>query len=111
MNGDKIYEWGAYDGSGDPIKLTFRDYYKAFVYDRDYANAEKKAFNQFIMHSSTTDNIREVYPEAIFVEYNFSKGPVPSDSSDMEWSSLRIIFEPYKGDWYVTGISHDQWTI
>jgi hypothetical protein len=34
------YAWGAYDGSGLPIELTFAEYYDQFVYDRDFAHAE-----------------------------------------------------------------------
>ncbi|MNW47038.1 hypothetical protein [Paenibacillus peoriae] len=111
IRSDKVYEWGSYDGSGNPIKLTFQEYLNSFIYDRDYANAERKAYNQFIMHSSSTDNLREIYPHAIFVEYNFSKGVGSSDISELMWSSLRIIFEYYKGEWYLVGISHDHWTI
>jgi hypothetical protein len=111
MNSGKVYNWGTFDGTGDPIKLTFRDYYKLFVYDRDYANPEKKAYNELIMRGNTIVNIRDVYPDSIFVEYHFSSDIVAGEPNDMAWSSLRIIFELYKGEWYVSGISHDQWTI
>ncbi|GGG06080.1 hypothetical protein GCM10010912_58410 [Paenibacillus albidus] len=107
---DTVYEWGAYDGSGDPINLTFKQYLNSFVYDRDYANAEETAYNQFIAHSNSTNNLREVYPDAIFVEYHF-KGPESSEISEFLFSSLRIIFESYQGEWYLVGTSHVHWTI
>src|SRR5690606_2953305 len=28
--------WGAYDGSGEPIELSFREYFEKFVYDQDF---------------------------------------------------------------------------
>src|SRR5690606_4652430 len=33
------YEWGTYDGKGDPIVLTPADYYDRFIFDLDYRNA------------------------------------------------------------------------
>src|SRR5690606_35053552 len=31
-----VYTWGIYDGIGEPIELTFNDYYEEFVYDEDF---------------------------------------------------------------------------
>ena len=53
--------WGTSDGSGKPIRLSFANYFKRFVYDRDFANAEAR--------SNTHDNSREEYPDAIIVEF------------------------------------------
>ena len=36
LAGKKRYLWGAEDGSGDPIRLTFAAYLRKFVYDHDY---------------------------------------------------------------------------
>ena len=33
--------WGNYDGSGDPIQLTAKEYFKKFVYDQDFLNAKQ----------------------------------------------------------------------
>ncbi|WNS44290.1 hypothetical protein [Paenibacillus sp. MMS20-IR301] len=107
---DTVFEWGAYDGTGFPMKLTLKEYLNQFVYDRDYANAEKIAYNQFIASSSSTNNLREVYPDAIFSEYYFS-GSESNDITGMLFSSLRLIFEFYKDEWYLVGISHVHWTI
>jgi len=41
MESEEVYIWGEYDGSGDPIKLTFAQYFDKFVYDHDFANARK----------------------------------------------------------------------
>jgi len=35
MESEEVYIWGEYDGSGDPIKLTFAQYFDKFVYDHD----------------------------------------------------------------------------
>ena len=36
MTDKKVRTWGGYDGSGQPIKLTFADYYPRFIFDIDF---------------------------------------------------------------------------
>ncbi|WP_127485498.1 hypothetical protein [Paenibacillus ehimensis] len=103
-----VYTWGTYDGSGAPIQLTFQDYYKRFVYDRDYAKPEKIGYNEIVKQGNSIINIRQAYPHSIFVEYHFSRG---ADNNEMGWSSLRLVFQKHGQGWYLVGIVHDQWTI
>ena len=101
--------WGYYDGSGDPIHLTFEEFYAEFVYDHDYAHAPEIAYNAVIGKGNTKNNSSEVYPCAIIVEYHFP-GFVP-EQEGMDWSSLRLAFQEIGERWYVVGIIHDEWTI
>ncbi len=50
-----VYNWGAYDGTGDPIDLTFADYYDRFIYDQDYANPEVIGNNNAIQVGNMLD--------------------------------------------------------
>lgn len=109
LTSEKIYYWGEFDGIGDPIKLTFAQYYEKFVYDQDFANAEKIAYNEVQQAGNTLVNIAEVYPEGKFIDYYFS-GFNP-DYGGMDWASLRLVFEKYDGQWYLVCIAHGQWTI
>jgi hypothetical protein len=45
-------KWGSADGSGDPIELTFRDYYEKFVYNQDFADAPNVSVNKIIDRKS-----------------------------------------------------------
>lgn len=103
-----VLEWGAYDGSGDPIKLTFADYDKRFIYNRDFAKAESVGYNQVLHQGNSLNNIKDAYPNGVFVEYHFSKSP---DGNEIGWSSLRLVFEQHRGKWILVGIVHDEWTI
>ncbi|WP_088833940.1 hypothetical protein [Paenibacillus tyrfis] len=103
-----VNTWGTYDGSGAPIQLTFQDYYKRFVYDRDYATPEKIGYNEIVRQGNSVINILEAYPHSIFVEYHFSRD---ADHNEMGWSSLRLVFQQHAEVWYLVGIVHDQWTI
>jgi len=102
-----IYHWGVFDGSGQPIELTFKDYYKRFIYDVDFAQPEAVGFNVAIGGGSTINNVAEFYPESQVVEYYFS-GFDPKYSG-MDWRSLRLVFLPSQGDYTLAGIVHDEW--
>jgi predicted Holliday junction resolvase-like endonuclease len=105
----KKYTRGYSDGSGLPIELAFKDYYKKFVYDVNFVNAEKIGYNKILGKGNTINNILEVYNNAIFIEYHFS-GFDPKYGG-MDWRSLRLVFEKDNDTWYLVGIIHDQWTI
>ena len=103
------YLWGAYDGTGYPIEMTFEKYYAQFVYDRDYINAEQIGYNKRIGFGNSIDNSLDYYPGANVVEYHFS-GFDP-DFGGMDWSSLRLVFQQEGSVWYLVGVIHDAWTI
>lgn len=108
-NDSTIYDFGAYDGSGEPIRMTASEYFGTFIYDHDYANAEVIRWNQVVDRGGIIDNARDIYPDGQVVEYYFS-GFDPQYGG-MDWSALRLVFEQYKGSWYLVAIIHDQWTI
>lgn len=101
--------WGTYDGSGEAIRLTFEQYYKKFVYDHDYAKAEKIGYNEAWGKGNTTNTIKQAYPEAVAVEYYFSGFDPKLEGHD--WTSLSLILEHKDGEWYVTGVVSNRWTI
>lgn len=109
LNLKELYNWGDYDGSGDTINLTFAQYYDKFVYDKDFANAEKVSYNEIQQTGNSLVNIKDVYPQGHFIDYYLS-GSNP-DYGGLDWASLRLVFEQYNGQWYLVCIAHGQWTI
>lgn len=105
----RIRDWGTYDGRGDPIELTFADYYRRFVYDVDFANAPEVAYNRVIGSGNTIENTADAYPDAILVEYHFP-GFDPQYGG-LDWRSLRLLFERHADTWRLVGVVHGQWTI
>ncbi len=103
-----IFIWGKYDGTGEPIKLTFNQYYDKFIYDRDFANAERISYNKMIEKGNTINNIRKIYPNSIVMDYYFDGS---KQYSGMDWKSLRLVYEKIDTQWYLVGIVHNQWTI
>ncbi|BCG57124.1 copper amine oxidase N-terminal domain-containing protein [Paenibacillus sp. URB8-2] len=104
-----VRTWGAYDGTGDPIKLTFAQYYNKFIYSADFADAPEMGYNQTIGTGNSLNNARNAYPDAILVEYHYD-GFDPQYAG-MDWQSLRLAFVKEGGQWMLVGIIHDQWTI
>jgi hypothetical protein len=103
------YTWGYYDGSGEPIELSFTDYYDRFIYDQNYASPQIIGNNIEIGSGNTPNNITDVYPDGKFVEFHFT-GFDPQFEG-MDWRSLRIVFELYEGKWYIVAVVHGEWTI
>jgi hypothetical protein len=101
--------WGAYDGSGEPIDLTFDQYFKKFVYDVDFLEAPQIVFDEVIQRGNSINNIKDAYPNAKFIEYHFPG--FEKKYEGMDWRSLRLVFEQKENIWYLIGIVHDQWTI
>lgn len=109
LESNAVLTWGKYDGSGEPIELTFNDYYDSFIFSADFANPEQIGYDVEIGKSSLTNNIHDFYPNSQFVEYHFS-GFEPQYEG-MDWQSLRLVFVEKDGVWYLVGIVHDTWTI
>ena len=101
--------WGAFDGSGEPIDMIFSEYYKKFVYDVNFLEAPQIIFNQAVQRGNSLVNMKEAYPDALFIEYHFPG--FEAQYQGMDWRSLRLAFEEKDGKWYLVGIIHDQWTI
>ncbi|AXM88629.1 hypothetical protein CI793_04405 [Anoxybacillus ayderensis] len=104
----QVYQWGVYDGSGDPIQFTFQDYFDRFVYDVDFANPHMIGNNVVVGTGNMINNIQQAYPNGSFIEFHFT-GFDPQYSG-MDWRSLRLVFEQENGQWKLVGIIHDEWT-
>lgn len=110
LNGDNtVYNWGNYDGSGEPIELNFSDYYSEFVYDKDFLNPHMIGNDVAIGSGNSIDNVEDVYPNGSFVEYHFTG--FDQQYEGIDWESLTLVFEQDNGDWYLVGIVHEQWTV
>lgn len=108
MTDAKKRKWGEYDGTGDPIDMTFAEYYDKFVYDADFLEAPQIIFNQQVQRGNSLLNIDKAYPGASFIEYHYP-GADPKYEG-MDWKSLYLVFEEIDGKLYLTGIIHGQWT-
>jgi hypothetical protein len=106
---DELLTWGNYDGTGDPIKITFSEYYGQFVYDSEYIQAPMIGFNIEISSGNAINNIPEIYPDGKMIEYHFP-GFDPKYGG-MDWRSLRLVFLKDMDTWYLAAIIHGEWTI
>ena len=104
-----VYNWGHFDGSGNPIDLAFEAYFERFIYDADFARPRAVGYNEIIGRGNTINNIAEVYPSAVTIEYHF-EGIDPTYAG-LDWKSLRLVLEEKEGAWYLVGLVHDEWTI
>jgi hypothetical protein len=92
-----VYEWGKYN-SGKPIKMTFSEYVKALVYDKEYLAGKQH------IHEPTMDdmnNYAEVYPRSVTVSYEYSGS---KEKQYLDWKVLILVFEQKDGNWYLVGV-------
>ncbi len=108
MEDATIYNWGYFDGSGEPIQMAYPEYHERFVYSRDFANADQVSFNQRIGMGNSLDNSQEFYPNSAVVE--FYSAPQDPQFGGLDWQSLRLVFIQEGGVWHLAGIIHDEWT-
>ena len=102
-------KWGVFDGSGEPITMTFNEYVQTFVYDVDFVNPEIIKVNQMIGKGNALNNLLAVYKDCDFTESHFSG--FDKKYEGMDWRSLRLVYKNTTGKYYLLGIIHDQWTI
>lgn len=101
--------WGAFDGTGDPIRMTLNNYMQRFVYDVDFVKPEKRSVNKFISGGNSLNNLDSVYKDCDFTESHFSG--FEEKYAGMDWKTLRLVFKERNGRFFLVGIVHDEWTI
>ncbi|MDQ6422805.1 hypothetical protein RB620_25590 [Paenibacillus sp. LHD-117] len=106
---DVLHVWGSYDGSGEPIELTFGDYFKKFIYDKDFLYAEKVGWDEILGKGNTEPNLKDVFPGCYVVDYHFSG--FDEQYEGMDWESLILVLESHEGGWYLSALVHNGWTI
>lgn len=105
----KVWEWGVQDGSGEPIKLSFADYYERYLFNHDFTTAEEVKADEVIMPGNMIVNIKEVFPNAAFYDYHFSG--FDEQFAGIDWASLIVVMEQYEEEWYVVALVHSEWTV
>ena len=101
----ETFIWGEYDGSANPIEMTFQEYYDTFIISADYSMV---AVDQ-IVRTNLLSNLYIFGNGGGYIEFYFPG--IPGELQDFTWASLRLVFADYEGDLYVIAIVHDQWTI
>ncbi len=102
-----LFTWGAHDGSGDPYKATINEYLGKWVFSKDFTESQY-SLNKFIGGGNSLNNLQEIYPKDDFTE-NYIKGT--EKYGEMDWKTVRFVFEEFQGKYYLIAVVNDQWTI
>jgi len=105
---NNIYHWGFPDLSPIPIECTVDEYFDRFVCDKDYLETRQTEVNRIIRKGNSIENVEDVYPESIFVDFH---DPGTSEYEGLDWSSLKIVMEIYKGELKVVAIINSSYTL
>ena len=104
-----VYTWGFEDGRGEAIQMTFAQYFARYVCDRDYTRAPELGVDRVMTSGNALENLTEIYDGCRFVDFSFPTSDPVNDGLD--WSSLKLVFQPGDERWYLVGIVHGEWTI
>ena len=104
-----VYTWGIEDGRGDPIQMTAMDYFARYVYDADYTQATEIGIDRIMTGGNALENLADAYPGCRYVDFSFPSADPVNDGLD--WSSLKLVFQPEDDLWYLVGVVHGEWTI
>lgn len=100
------YVWGARPDTGEPVQMTAAKYFTDFVYNRDYFYAPLIGVNRTVKSGNALENVDTVFPDGQFVDFCF-----PGTAEDgLDWSILRLVFEPYEDSWRLSAIIHSEYT-
>lgn len=107
---NRVYSWGYYDGSGEPIELDFQSYFNQFIYSKKYVTAPDISIDKFTSRGNSRSNLQKVFPDARVVIFHFP-GEHPKYGG-LDWRSLQVVIESQeKTGWWLIGLLNDQWTI
>lgn len=104
-----VYTWGFEDGRGEAIQMTFPQYFERYVYDRDYLQVPQLGVDHIMTGGNALENLTEIYEGCRYVDFSFPSADPVNDGLD--WSSLKLVFQPEAEQWYLVGIVHGEWTI
>lgn len=104
---DRRAVWLTADEAGTPMRMTAREYFTKYLYERDYLKASRVSYNTQHKRSNTIPNVLDFYPRAIVVEYYEPS----SDRNERGWDTLWLVFEKSGAEWYLVGVVKDSPTI
>lgn len=107
-NSNDKFIWGTSAGSGEPIQLTFNEYFSEFLYDANFLQPEKFSIDTLSSRSNYPYPFQDFYHNTHFTESYFSG--FDEKYEGMDWRSLILVIRKFEDRFYVCGILHDEWT-
>jgi len=103
-----VYVWGVYNGSGVPIELTYAEYFSEFVPAAEHMSSAVIGINQIVRSGNALENITDVFPNSEFVDFH---NPGGEQAEELDWSSLRLVFEDFNGYLRLVAIVYSKRTV
>ena len=99
------YEWGRVNGNGNPIKMTFSEYYKRFVYARDFLHFPILTYNTVAKSGGIANNSAQFFQGSRFIDYHW---PGTDARGGSDWRTLRMVFMPWQNNWLLVAVANDE---
>ena len=102
------YVWGVMDGTGNPIEMTPSAYFARFVFNVDYTQASIIGVNRIVQSGNALENVTDEFPNSKFIDLYYTGS---TEYNNLDWSTLRLVFEEFDGEYMLTAIIHSEWTV
>lgn len=109
FDSDIQYVRWSQDGTGDPMLMTFKNYFKRYVYDIDFQQMAEKYYDQNFQRGNTINNVEDVYTGVSTIEF-FVPGINP-EYAGMDRKGLTLVLQQENNEWKLRAIIHNEWTI
>ena len=76
--------------------------------DKDYTKADQIGINRIIRSGERAGEYQRGVPQRALCGFHIEGAP---EHTGLDWGSLRLGFEDYKGELRLTIILHSEWTI
>lgn len=104
---DKLV-WGIGEGTGEPIELTFNEYFDQYITSVNYRESYIEVnYGLIPARGNAALNYKELFPDSIAVEYFY---PGTETYEGLDYSSLILVFEKYEDDFYLVAVMNSYWT-
>ena len=74
--------------------------------DVDFTQSRDYSIDEVYRSGNALENVKEVFPNARFVDFY-----IPGEDMDINWRSLKLVFESHDGKLYLTAVIHGENTI
>ncbi|MBI3350843.1 MAG: hypothetical protein HY020_27050 [Burkholderiales bacterium] len=106
----RVHDWGRYDGSGDPIRLTPMAFHRRFVWDVDYIRRAKaqRLDSAHLREDGELAAVAQAFPGAEAVVYRYGGSPRVDRKDARE---LILVGRPRADGWCLLALTHSEDTV
>ena len=103
------YLWGYEGRPGHAHSLTMEEFVRQYIFPWTILRPPRWGWTRWCSSGNALENVAQAYPGCRFVDLCYPERD--PDLGGLDWCSLKLVFAPLEGQWWLVGLIHSQWTI